>query len=741
MVRFPDDPNAKREHEQYENPIPSREYILKFLSEKAALATFSQIASAFNLDNDDDKEALRRRLLAMRRDGQLFIDRRQRYGLLDKSDLMRGHIKTHREGFGYFIDEATKTQYFISPRQMKKVFHGDLVLAAYIGFSKEGEIEASIVEILERANATIVGRLCFDRGLAYVIPENKYFFQDIFIPPGELGNARENEVVVVEMVESEQKSDRYYGRIKEVLGNYMAAGMEVEVAIRTHDIPFDWNQTILDETTAISDQLTKQDLKGRVDLRDKFFVTIDGADAQDFDDAIYCEALDNKGWRLYVAIADVSHYVKPDTALDKEAKNRGNSVYFPGKVIPMLPEKLSNGICSLSPHVDRLTLVSETELSADGDVIASRFYPAVIHSKARLIYEQAAELIEGENYQLMQECNDILPHLMTAYQLYLKLFENRKKRGALEFGTTETKIKFDVHKKIQEIVPRYRNVAHHLIEEFMLVANVATAEYLLKHEINSLYRIHESPSLEKLNNLRLYLKELGTNLHGGDSPTPHDYRELLDNIAERPDHIVLETLVLRSLMQAYYSPDNVGHFGLAYEAYTHFTSPIRRYPDLLVHRSLRTLIDKKRGVHYKHDELVALGEHCSMTERRADEATRDVEYWLKCEYMQDKLGEEYQGVVTSVTHFGLFVELTDLFVEGLVHISYLHNDYYHFDPLKHCLVGEYSGSVFRMGDVLKVKVARVDLESRKIDFQWIEGSTTNKKKKKSKTSKKSKNKK
>jgi len=533
-----------------------------------------------------------------------------------------------------------------------------------------------------------------------------------------------------------------------VIGNYMAPGMEIDVALRSFDIPHVWPEAVLKEAARLKPEVEEKDKHKRVDLRHLPFVTIDGEDARDFDDAVYCEKpggwkLLTGGFRLYVAIADVSHYVKVDSALDKEAVVRGNSVYFPERVVPMLPEELSNGLCSLNPHVDRLAMVCEITLSKSGKMTDYQFYEAVIHSHARLTYNKVSAMLEqpksAEGKRLSAEYAEVLPHLKQLYSLYKVLLKARHTRGAIDFETQETRIVFGADRKIAAIKPTERNDAHKLIEECMLCANVATAAFLQKHEIPALYRVHDAPPLERQEKLRAFLGELGLSLHKGkEGPTPKDYQALLEKIQGRPDFHVIQTVMLRSLSQAVYSAENHGHFGLNYEAYAHFTSPIRRYPDLLVHRAIRSVIRSRRDTPhvrregapsmpkariYPYDEaaLEQLGEQCSMTERRADEATRDVVNWLKCEFMKDRVGETFPGVITAVTGFGLFVELTDIYVEGLVHVTAMPGDYYHFDPLHHRLSGERSGRSFRLGDSVEVRVMRVDLDERKIDFELIAG--------------------
>jgi ribonuclease R len=506
-------------------------------------------------------------------------------------------------------------------------------------------------------------------------------------------------------------------RVIEVLGNYADPGMEIEIALRKHDLPHVFSHDIERICRKLPHGVTEKDRHGRIDIRELPLVTIDGETAKDFDDAVYCEAAAAGGFRLIVAIADVSHYVKHDDALDREALKRGNSVYFPRRVIPMLPEPLSNGLCSINPEVERLCVACDMQVDARGEIVSYRFYAAVMRSHARLTYTLVAEMLGDPRGAAARRQRQLLPHLESLHRLYRLLAKARERRGAIDFETIETEMIFDDQGKIERIVPVKRNDAHRVIEECMLAANVCASDFLRQNDHPMLYRIHEGPTPEKLVALRDFLKGFGFNLTGGDEPHARDYAKLLARVKDRPDAQLLQTVMLRSLQQAVYSPDNVGHFGLAYESYTHFTSPIRRYPDLLVHRAIKAVLARKR---YEPGNWHELGAHCSMTERRADDATRDVVAWLKCYYMQDKLGESFEGSISGVTAFGTFIALDDVYVEGLLHISDLGKDYFHFDLVKHQLLGERTKKRYRLGDRLRVKVARVDLDTSKIDFVLAE---------------------
>ncbi len=539
-------------------------------------------------------------------------------------------------------------------------------------------------------------------------------------------------VVVIEITDRGTRNRGMMGKVVEVLGENMAPGMETQIAIRTHQIPHEWPAEVEQQVAGLTEEVPEEAKQGRVDLRALPLVTIDGEDARDFDDAVYCEAKKGGGWRLWVAIADVSYYVRPDTALDKEAINRGNSVYFPSQVVPMLPEVLSNGLCSLNPQVDRLCMVCEMTVSETGKLSGYKHYEAVMNSHARLTYTKVHEILEGDE-ELRERYKALVPHLEELHKMYQVLKSARDERGAIEFETVETKFIFNAQRKIESIEPVVRNDAHKLIEECMILANIASASLVEKAKEAALYRVHEPPGEERLTGFRDFLGELGLDLSGGLEPSPTDYANLMKQIGERPDKELIQTMLLRSMKQAVYNADNAGHFGLALKRYAHFTSPIRRYPDLLLHRAIKYLIAKQEGrnqdrwtptygYHYSFDDMDFYGEQCSMTERRADDATREVSDWLKCEYMQDHVGEELEGVVANVTSFGFFVRLTELHIDGLVHISTLANDYYHYDPIGQRLVGESFGAIYRLGDAVKVKVLAVNLDDRQIDFELVETS-------------------
>jgi ribonuclease R len=728
---------AAREAEKYENPIPSREYILDLLDSAAEPITHPQMCEILNLSDEDQVEALRRRLIAMARDGQLISNRKDAYLRLDKIDVIRGRVQGHKDGYGFVIPANGGDDVYLHNRQMRRVFDGDEVLVRMSGEQYRGKEEGAIVEVLSRNTTQLAGRFFNEDGVQFVRPENARITQDIMIPFGAYGGAEHGQIVVAEITQQPDKNRLPMGRVIQVLGDHMAPGMEIELAIQAHGIPCVWPQDVVAEAAVLPVEVAETDKLHRIDVRHLPFVTIDGEDARDFDDAVLC-ARRRGGWRLYVAIADVSHYVKVNNALDMEARSRGNSVYFPDYVVPMLPEALSNGLCSLNPHVDRLCMVCEMTITDAGKITGYEFYEGVMHSHARLTYTKVGKILtesDEESQTLREEYKHVIPQLELLHNLYKCLRIARDERGAIDFETVETRIQFNDERKIERIVPIKRNDAHKLIEECMLCANVCSAKFLEKHNLVGLYRVHEGPTEQKLTNLREFLSELGLGLAGGAEPTSGDYQQLMQAIQGRSDSNMIQTVMLRSLRQAMYQVENRGHFGLGYDAYTHFTSPIRRYPDLLVHRAIRSVIRSEaptthvrraegalpiptRQIYpYNANDMVVFGEQCSLTERRADEATRDVVSWLKCEYLRDQVGAVFAGHVSAVTGFGLFVELKDLYVDGLVHITALPHDYYRFEAAQHRLVGERTRKVFGLGDELTVRVVRVDLENRKIDFE------------------------
>jgi len=718
------DPHAEREAAKYEKPIASRELLLSIIEQSNVPLTLKAVISALNYGNDKDrKEAVKYRLRAMEKAGQVAVNKFKQYIIPSKERVLTGRVIGHRDGYGFFAPDKGGKDLYISSHEMQRVIHGDIVEAMVMDRAdRKGRQEIRILEVISPRKNNIVGRFFVEHNVAFVVPDDARIKQDILIPPDQNASAMHGQMVVVEIIQRPSKRTNAVGKVVEVLGEHMAPGMEVQIALREHDLPHQWSQVVEDEIANLSDEVEESAKQGRVDLRDLPLVTIDGEDARDFDDAVYCERKKSGGWRLWVAIADVSYYVRPGSALDDEAIERGNSVYFPSQVIPMLPEKLSNGLCSLNPDVDRLCMVCEMTISNAGNLSGSKFYPAVMRSHARFTYTKVAAILDGDE-ELCQQYQQQVPDLINLHQLYNALSYAREQRGAIAFETEESRFIFNEDKKIAAIESVVRNDAHKMIEECMILANVATAKFVEKHAMPGLFRVHDKPSEDKYQNFIKYLAELGIEMPYREQPEPADYGIILDKVADRPDQELIQTMLLRSMKQAVYQSDNIGHFGLALASYSHFTSPIRRYPDLVIHRVIKAILEGQENSSvnvgcwsYSEEQVVQLGEHCSMTERRADDATRDVADWLKCEYMQDHIGDVFTGVIATVTNFGLFVRLTDLHIEGLVHITSLGRDFYHFDDVRMCLTGENTGNTYHVGDVLTVQVASVNLDEKKIDL-------------------------
>ncbi len=695
----------------YDVPIPSRETLTQFLEAATSPANLREIAAALDVTEKPALIGLRRRLKAMARDGQVMHTRGNRFGLPKRMELIAGRVFGHADGFAFVRPDDNDADIYLSHREARGVLHGDRVLVRVAGYDRRERPYGNVVEVLERANTEIVGRYYRARGVGIVTPDNRRINQDILIPKAGK-RAKNGQFVVVRVQQQPDNRRGPIGEIVEVLGDHMAPGMEIDVAIRSYGLPVEWPRAVIDGVDQVPAEVDSEMLAGRKDLRDTPFVTIDGADARDFDDAVFCRK-SATGYVLYVAIADVAHYVTQGSALDLEARERGTSVYFPDNVIPMLPEALSNGICSLNPEVDRLVMICEMRFDARGEMTKYRFYNGAIRSHARLTYDEVATWLKAP---AVAEKGSVKFHVATLYALYLLLKERRDQRGALEFESQEPYFVFNEQRKIERIEARQRNDAHRMIEESMIAANVAAATDLIKHRRAALFRVHARPDAERLSALREFLTGVGLQLGGGDEPSALDFARVLRDAEGRQDRHLIEMILLRGQKLAEYNAENTGHFGLALDAYAHFTSPIRRYPDLCVHRALKARIARRKQSPEQTREVPALGQHCSMTERRADEATRDAVAWLKCEYMEDKIGDRFSGVVSSVTSFGVFVELDDIFVEGLVHVTALPQDYYEFDPVVHSLRGRASGREFHIGQSLEITVVRVSLDDRKIDF-------------------------
>ncbi len=723
------DPFQQREAEKYDNPIPSREFILAHLDKREKPANREELGRELGISGEEQIEALRRRLRAMERDGQLVFTRRQCYALPERLDLLRGKVIGHRDGYGFLRIENSKDDLYLSAEQMKFCMHGDIILAQPGGSDRKGRREARVVRVVEPRNNQIVGRYFVDAGAGFVVPDDSRLSFDILIEPEFTLNARMGAVVVVELEKRPTRREKAIGRVIEILGDDMGTSLAVDMALRTHEIPHSWPEAVEQQMAALSEQVPEQAKAGRIDLRHLPLVTIDGEDARDFDDAVYCQKKRGGGWRLWVAIADVSYYVRPGSELDNEAQQRGTSVYFPSQVVPMLPEVLSNGLCSLNPQVDRLCMVCEMTISAAGKLSGYKHYEAVMNSHARLTYNKVWNILQGDQ-ELREHYAPLVGDLEELHRMYQVLETSRAQRGGISFETEEAKFIFNAERRIERVERTVRNDAHKLIEECMILANIASARFVEKYQEPALFRDHDRPSEDSIKSFRTVLSELGLSLSGGNKPAPLDYSELLEKIADRPDAEMLQTMLLRSMKQAVYDPENRGHFGLALASYAHFTSPIRRYPDLLLHRAIKYLLAKNAGelqanstptggYHYDLQQMLQLGQHCSMTERRADEATRDVADWLKCDFMQDQVGNTFSGVISSVTGFGFFVRLNDLFIDGLVHVSTLDNDYYRFDAVGQRLIGESGAHTYRLGDIVEIRVDAVHMDERKIDFALI----------------------
>ncbi|HEY5643060.1 MAG TPA: ribonuclease R [Woeseiaceae bacterium] len=704
----------------YKHPIPGPNDLLDLLETAGRPQKADAILASLGLKGQRMRSMLVDRLHAMVRSGQLLENRRGEYCLTAKLDLVTGTVTGHRDGFGFVArDDGVKDDIFLSAREMRPLFDGDRVAVRIGGVDRRGRSEGELVEVLERGVRDIAGQFIRERGIGLVIPDNARIAHRILVPRKEWGDAQPGDMVVVGILDYPTQVQQATGSILRVIGKADAKGIATDIAIHSHSLPNEWPKAVLNEIEHFGNNVPTVAKRGRTDLRQLDLVTIDGEDARDFDDAVYCEK-SGSGWRLIVAIADVSHYVSIGSALDKEATRRGTSVYFPDRVIPMLPEVLSNGLCSLNPRVDRLCMVCDMRVSADGKVTRSEFYEAVMRSKARLTYTMVNTLLEGRPDEELP--TSLHGRLRELHALFRALLQARSRRGAIEIDLPQTKFKLDKAGTIERIEVVQRNDAHRLIEECMIAANVQAAKFLKRHRIPGLYRVHAKPDPDKFDELRMYLVSLGLKVAHPHHVEPRHFSQIARQIANRHDTPAITMAMLRSLPHAEYTPQNIGHFGLALESYAHFTSPIRRYPDLLVHRAIRHIVrgGKPGAYDYGNREMERLGMITSAHERRAEEATRDVEAWLKCQYMESHVGDEFDGVITGVTNFGLFVQIESLLVDGLVHVTSLANDYYHYEAGEQRLVGERTGRIFRLGEVMRVLVHKVDLETRRIDFRPVE---------------------
>ncbi|MCO6526143.1 ribonuclease R [Snodgrassella sp.] len=709
------DPYLQRELQRYSNPLPSREWIIAVLEKIGIPVRMAELAQKLNITKEETV-FFERRLNAMARDGQILINRRGAVCVANKLALVKCRVEVHKDDFGFAVplNPADGSDFVLYTRQMRGLMNGDIVTVRPAGTDRRGRREGQVLDVIERANQDVVGRLAIEHGVAMLVPEDKRLGASIVLQPDSLGKAKTGQVLVARIESYPNATQAAVARVTEILGDYADSGMEIEIAVRKHHLPYQFSRECLAQAAKIPDHVTAAERKNRVDLRELPLITIDGETARDFDDAVYAEKI-GRNYRLVVAIADVSHYVHPDDAIDHDALERATSVYFPRRVIPMLPENLSNGICSLNPNVERLCLVCDMVITYAGNIKSYEFYPAIMRSHARLTYTQAWDWISNDQFD-----DPMKTHVLSLYRLYQILLKKRLQRGAVEFESIETQMIFNQQGKIERIVPVERNEAHRLIEECMLAANVCAAEFLKQHKHPALYRNHAGPTSERLSTLREQLALLSLQLNGGNNPTPKDYADLSEKIKERPDRSVISVMLLRSMQQAVYEPQNIGHFGLAYSAYTHFTSPIRRYPDLTVHRAIKAILQHRQ---YQPKSWTELGVHCSLAERKADNASRDVENWLKTYYMQDKIGEVFSGTISGMANFGLFVTLDNVYIDGMIHISDLGEDYFNFHSELMAIVGERSGIRFKLGDKVMVKVARADLDTSRIDLVLISSSS------------------
>ncbi|QCI17359.1 ribonuclease R [Buchnera aphidicola (Aphis helianthi)] len=726
------DTYQKNDYKKYINRIPSRESILSFLKEHKNLINQKKIENKFSINNQEDKKALHFRLKAMERDNQIIYTCNRYYIISENLNIVTGKVIGHRDGYGFLRTETLKEDLWLSIKQMKLCIHGDIILARVIKSEKKGRNSAKVLKVLKPNNVLIVGRYYVEKKIKFVIPDDNRFNFKIFVFSSTLTKKLAiGSIVVVKLNKNFlKKKNKIKGIIVEILGGKeMRTTLAIDIAIRTHSIPYLWPKEVKNQIYEINDKIDQKELKNRIDLRHIPFFTIDEKDACDFDDAIFCKKKNNEeGWDLWVAISDVSYYIKSDSPLDKEAIKRGNSVYFPSLVVPMLPEKISIDLCSLNPYVERLCVICEMSLSNQGELIKYKHYEAVICSKGRFTYDEIFKIWNGD-IKLCTKYNKLLKYIKNLLLLQ-KVFKkyNISKKG-IYFENLETKFILDSNFKIKHIYKHIRNDAHKFIESCMILANIASARFIKKYQYPILFRNHDRPTEDSVKNFRMTLKELGLSLSGGEVPESVNYSNLLKKIKNRPDYEMIQTILLRSMKQAVYSPENRGHFGLSLSSYVHFTSPIRRYPDLLLHRVIKNILfelnnykkDFKKNKSFKCNlyhinDIKNIGIHCSMTERRADEANRDVMDWLKCDFMEKKIGNIFTGVVSNVVSFGFFVRLNKYFIDGLVRIDSLHDDYYYFDPVRLKFIGKSTKNIFRLGDTLKVKVVSVNLHQRKIEL-------------------------
>ena len=720
---YENDAEYAAQKEQYGRAIPSRSFILELLQNHPNL-DFDEIARTFKLRKNWELDALESRINAMIRQGTLYIDKADKLQIIDNSQRFIGIVSGHAEGYGY-LDLEGGGSFYIPPHEMKKVLHGDRIEVSIAGIDNRGRRIAKVEQVLEHKLHEFIGRFYREKGVNSVISENRKITTEFFVDDAKSMKAKNFDLVRVKIESYPSDNTTPKAEVLEVFGEEMTVDIEIMQAILEHNIPHQFTKACETEVETIPSEVSAEEMKGRKDYRNLPLVTIDGITARDFDDAVYCEPLKNGHYKLYVAIADVAHYVTRDSAIDQDAYLRSTSVYFPNYVVPMLHPKLSNGICSLNPDVDRLTMVAELTINREGDLVEYQFFEGVMRSHARLTYELVQKIIDGDEI-LRESYQTLVPHLDHLYALYKILRRAREERGTIDFEMVETLILYDNDGEIEKIVPDARFDAHKIIEECMITANIAAAKTIEASPLSALYRVHPKPDSKKLLALRDFLKEFGLGLAGASEPTPMDFADTLNAAKELPAFNMIQTVMLRSLSQAIYQPENEGHFGLALTHYAHFTSPIRRYPDLIVHRAIKLILQKGDfNQFYPEAHMVHMGEHTSMCERRADDATRDVMDWLKAKYLQRFIGDEFDGTITSITSFGIFVELDNIFIEGLVHISQMSDDYYIYDETKHRLIGERTRQQYRLSDKVRVKVLESNPETKHIDFELISASMTN----------------
>ncbi len=715
------DPRFGDESSRYESPIPSREFILAELGQAGHPLGFDALCARLGVRDRAVKPALAKRLGAMVRDGQLLLNRADEYCLIERLPVVVGTVSAHKDGFGFLVPDGGGDDVFLPYRQMRRVMHGDRIAVRVSGTDERGRKEGVLVEVLERRTREVAGRFTFESGVGFIQPDNRRISHRIVVPAKNRGGAKSGDLVVAEIIEPPSEHSDPVGRVTRVLPEAGAADTAIELAISAHGLPHEFPAAAIREARSFGRQVPGTATRDRVDLRDTPLVTIDGEDARDFDDAVHAEAT-RGGFRLLVAIADVSHYVEPGSALDTEARERATSVYFPNRVVPMLPEQLSNHLCSLMPEVERLCMTCEMTVSRDGKVTRTKFYPGLMRSAARLTYSRVAAALVDRDAATRRELAAVLPVLETLHDVYRALRRHRESRGALDFEAPEVKVMVDDAGRVTGIQAFPRNDAHRMIEECMIAANVEAARFLKKHKMPALFRIHGTPEEDRIDDLKRFLAMRGILLETGEELEPARLQKVLREVAARPDAAVIENAIVRSLPQALYQPLNIGHFGLALSEYVHFTSPIRRYPDLLVHRAIRHALGGGTADDFVHParEMELLGQECSQRERKADEAARSVVAFLKCEFMKDRIGEEFDAVATGVLEFGVFVQIKGLQVDGLVHVTSLPKDYFRFHESDRTLVGERTGLRFSIGDELRVRLVRVDPSDRKIDFELVD---------------------